>query len=569
MRKIPYFLCFVAFVLLIVEYGFPWTKVKIMKFHIAELLLALYFTFRYLLEGGREKFSKVYLKENIGETVFLSLFFLSIVLLSILLRNPIFHKSYSLLPHFTPYTPFFLPLQIFLSLEILLHVSDLPRLFVHLPLKPGQLVVVTYLSIIILGTLLLSLPQAQNGGEISWLDRLFTASSATCVTGLTVVDISQVFTPYGQSIILLLIQIGGLGLVTFVTFFALLMGKGIGFRERAFLKDVLDYEVIGEMGRLVITILLVTFALEGMGTLVLSRIFSHYPEKIPSPFFFGLFHSVSAFCNAGFSLFKDSLRGFKDSISINLTFGLLIIIGGLGFLVIRDVLRFLIRRIRRKPSVLSLHTRLVLITTGILLFCGFAGFMILLPLGIYSFKERTLISFFQSVTARTAGFSTIDISTLPSPIQLLLIFLMFIGASPGSTGGGIKTSTFAVVLITVFSYLKGKERVEVFARTIPPLLVHRIIAIVSFSLFLVFFSTILLTLTEDYPFLSLLFEAVSAFGTVGLSHGITPYLSPWGKMTLIVTMLIGRIGPLTLAVAMGPRVKKVTYKYPEERVLVG
>ena len=568
MRKLPYFVALFSFLSLIIEYGFSWDISELVPIHFWELFLALFLTINLFWRSRGRKKKVFFFKENFFETILVILFLFSLALFALLKNNPVFLQFISRFTHFTPLTFFFLPVQVFLSLEIIIYLSNIPRILVHLPLKPGQLVVLTYLILVLLGTFLLSLPQANNGEKVSLLDRIFTATSATCVTGLTVVDISKTFRPFGQVIILLLIQVGGLGLVSFVTFFALIMGRGIGFKERAFLKDVFDYETVGELEKLVITILLFTFLIEGAGTLIMAKLFSQFPERIPSPFFYGLFHAVSAFCNAGFSLFSESLRSFISDTPINFSFAFLIILGGLGFLVVQDIIRFISRRLRRKQAILSLHTRLVLITTLLLLVGGFVVIFILFPSG-YSLKERFLASFFQSVTARTAGFSTVEISSFPSSLQVLLIFLMFVGASPGSTGGGIKTSTFAVVILTVISYLKGKERVEVFTRTIPSILIHRIIAIVSFSLAVVAVSVFLLTLTEDFPFLSLLFEAVSAFGTVGLSHGITPQLTPAGKVILIFTMLVGRIGPLTLALAIGPRFKKVSYRYPEERVIVG
>ena len=298
-------------------------------------------------------------------------------------------------------------------------------------------------------------------------------------------------------------------------------------------------------------------------------VFSSFPQAIPSPYFFALFHSVSAFCNAGFSLFSNSLQNFRNSLSINFIFSVLIILGGLGFVVLIDLSKFFNRKIRKKFSILSIHSRLVLLTTVILIFSGFLLLLWINSGTTLSIKEKILTSFFQSVTARTAGFSTLEIRTLHPSAQLFLIFLMFVGASPGSTGGGIKTSTFAVVIITIFSYLRGKDRVEVWNRTLPSGLVHKIIAVVSFALFIIFFSTFLLLLIEGKEFLPTFFEVVSAFGTVGLSHGITPEFSSLGKIILMLTMLVGRIGPLTLALAVGPPGKKAKYTFPEEKVIVG
>ncbi|NOZ63750.1 MAG: Trk family potassium uptake protein [Caldiserica bacterium] len=567
-KKFSYIFSFLAFVSLVLEYGFPWGNRGIINLHFSQLFLAFFFIVEILALLYKGSYRKDTWKANIAEAISLFVFFILLLSFLFLLRSS--HATYIVkLPHFLVQTPFFIPVQIYLALQILVKASDLPRTLVHLPLKPGQVVVVTYLGIIVLGTFLLSLPQAYGRGYIPLIDRLFTATSATCVTGLSVLDISTAFTRFGQSIILFLIQVGGLGLVTFVSFFALIMGRGIGIRERALLKDVLDYDMVGELGRVVLTVLLTTLFVEAIGTLALARVFSAYPQSVPSPYFFALFHSVSAFCNAGFSLFSNSLQDFRDSTSINLIFATLIIIGGLGFVVLMDLFKFFNRKIRKKFVVLSIHSRLVLLTTAILIFAGFVFLMWINYDSSLSLKGRILTSFFQSVTARTAGFSTIEVSKLNPAAQLFIIFLMFVGASPGSTGGGIKTSTFAVVIITIFSYLRGKDKVEVWHRTLPSGLVHKIIAVVSFAFFIIFSSTFLLLLVEGKSFLPTFFEVVSAFGTVGLSHGITSDFSFLGKIILMVTMLLGRIGPLTLALAVGPTGKKVKYAYPEEKVVVG
>ncbi len=567
-KKVSYIFSILAFFSLIFEYGFSWGSDVINFFHFFQIFLSFFFIVEILILLKQGNFRKGVWKESIAEAASLFIFFILIISFIFILRSKYLFIQISRFPHFTTGTPFFFTVQIYLALQILAKMSDLPHIFVHLSIKPAQVVAITYLGVILLGLLLLSLPQA-HGESISLVDRLFTATSATCVTGLSVLNISRAFTPFGQSVILLLIQIGGLGLVTFVSFFALILGRGIGIKEKAFLKDILDYDVVGELGKIISSILLTTLFIEGIGALILSRVFSYYPKLVPSPYFFAIFHSVSAFCNAGFSLFPNSLQNFRDSISINIIFSTLIILGGLGFLVIFDFFKFFGRKIRKRFSVLSLHSRLVLLTTGILIFLGFIFLFFLNQNPSFSLKGKLLSAFFQSVTARTAGFSTLKIGKLPTSAQLFLIFLMFVGASPGSTGGGIKTSTFAVVIITIFSYLRGKERVEVFHRRLPSGLVHKIIAIVSFALFTIFLSTFLLLIIEKKPFLPLLFEVVSAFGTVGLSFGITPEFSFWGKVVLMFTIIVGRIGPLTLALAVGPRGRKAKYTYPEEKVIVG
>ena len=345
-KRISYIFSFFAFLSLVLEYGFSWSSRGIINFHFFQLFLAFFFLIETVFLLYRGNYRRETWKVNIAEAFSLFVFFFLLVIFLFLLRSQCLSTHLLRLSHFLPQTPFFIPVQIYLSLQILVKASDIPRILVHLPLKGGQVVVLTYLGIIVLGTFLLSLPQAYGREYIPWIDRLFTATSATCVTGLTVLDISASFTRFGQSIILFLIQVGGLGLVTFVSFFALIMGRGIGIRERALLKDVLDYDVVGELGRVVLTILLTTLFVEAIGTFALLRVFSSFPQAIPSPYFFALFHSVSAFCNAGFSLFSNSLQNFRNSLSINFIFSVLIILGGLGFIVLIDLSKFFNRKIR-------------------------------------------------------------------------------------------------------------------------------------------------------------------------------------------------------------------------------
>ncbi len=570
-NRFLYFLTFLTFTILVIEYGFSLDSLTLQVFHYLQLSFALIFLLEFLFLWIREGLNLKTLRNNLAETALLILLVIMFLLYSWLINSGKIIGFLERTHHFTPQTGYLIPIQIYLSFNILLKLIGIHKSLIYLRLKPSQLVIITYLAIIIVGTLLLSLPRATVKEGVSFINRLFTATSATCVTGLTVVDISKVFSTFGQCIILLLIQIGGLGLMTFVSFFALILGKGMGMRERAVLKDVLDYEMMGRLGRLIMTMLLTTFFLEAVGAGILTLFFHHYLANPLKSFYYGIFHAVSAFCNAGFSLFTNSFQDFQDKLGFNLTITTLIILGGLGFLVIQDFMRFLYRKIKGEFVRLSLHSRLVLLTTLSLLVVGTFLFLLLEKRNILPHQpgKALLASYFQSVTARTAGFSTVDISLLREPTYLLLIFLMFIGASPGSTGGGIKTSTFAVLLFTIISYLQGKEKVEISRRTLSSFLVHKVLAIVSFSLSVVFLSTFLLLITEKLAFTQILFEVISAFGTVGLSTGITPSLSPAGKLIILATMLVGRIGPLTLALALGPRTKKVKYTYPEEKVIVG
>jgi trk system potassium uptake protein TrkH len=406
------------------------------------------------------------------------------------------------------------------------------------------------------------------------VDALFTATSATCVTGLIVVDTGSYFSGLGQGIILFLIQLGGIGIMSLVAFSAVVLGRGIGMRERALMKDVLSSDFIGEVTRLLRNIVIITGLCELAGVLVLSRLWARDFSSPLETFYYSLFHSISAFCNAGFSLFVDSLEGFKGRPDIVLTFAVLIILGGLGFMVISNLAWAAISRVKgdRIRGRLVLHTKIVLVATGLLLVAGTVAFYGLesdQSIAGLSTEERLLSSFFSSVTARTAGFSTIAMSAVTVPTALVLVLLMFIGASPGGTGGGTKTSTLAVLAATIRSILRGRSSVEVFKRSLPQDVVNRAICVVIISFALVFGASLCISIAEKQRLIEVFFETVSAFGTVGLSRGLTRDLTMASKIVIILTMFFGRIGPLTLGLAIQQRTREAAYSYPVERVIIG
>jgi trk system potassium uptake protein TrkH len=465
--------------------------------------------------------------------------------------------------------------QIYIALTLFTKTIDANKFVARFKISPPQMVLASFATVIVLGTVMLLLPRATSTGHsMPFVDALFTATSATCVTGLIVVDTGSFFSRFGQAIILLLIQIGGLGIMSLVAFSAAVIGRGIGIRERAMLKDILDSNFIGEVTRLLRNIVLITVVFETAGVLVLSRIWA---RDFPSPlttFYYSLFHSISAFCNAGFSLFSDSLEGFKARADVVLTFAALIIIRGLGFIVISNLFRYflgVLRRVKPRPR-LNLHTKIVLLTSAVLLLVGTVAFYTLEiddSMAEFTGSEKVLSAFFSSVTARTAGFSTLRMSTIAVPTALLVVFLMFVGASSGGTGGGIKTNTFAVLIATLRSMLKAREDVEVFHRAIPRDIVVKAICVVMLSVGLVFATSLVVSTYERMNFTDILFETVSAFGTVGLSRGLTQGLTTPSKVAIIITMFLGRIGPLTLGLAISQRVHEQTYKYPKERVMIG
>jgi len=446
-----------------------------------------------------------------------------------------------------------------------------------LPLKPAQTVMLSFLSVILIGTFFLMTPRATYpDNRISIVDALFTATSATCVTGLIVRDTGTGFTPFGQIVILILIQIGGLGLMTMTSFFALILGRGMGIRETVLMSDVLNTRTLNRITHLIVSILILTFIFEASGAALLYL--SWYRMGVLGGMwrriYYAVFHSVSAFCNAGFSLFSDSMMGFRSSIPINLIMTTLIISGGLGFTVLTLILRsvFLDWPLRRRIK-LTLQAKLVLSVTGLLIALGFIGILAIewgQEFNGWGLKDKLLAAYFQSVTARTAGFNTVKIAALSNASLFLLICLMFIGASPGGTGGGVKTSTFAIAIGFLIANLRGRRSVEMFGRKIPGEVTSKAFSILIISILLIAVNGFLLLWVErGHKPLEVIFELFSAFGTVGLSMGITPHLSTLGKVIIMVTMFAGRIGPLTLALALGERRKGGEFEYPGEEVMVG
>ncbi len=439
-------------------------------------------------------------------------------------------------------------------------------------LTPSQVLVLGFAAAILFGTLLLSLPWAAvQGRETNFLDALFTATSAVCVTGLVVVDTGTYWSVFGKTVILFLIQVGGLGFMTFATMVFIALGKKINLRERLIIQEQQNQLTLQGVVRLTKYIVLAAIAIEGIGAFLLSIRF--IPQHgMARGIAYGAFHSVSAFCISGFDIIGgyNSLTSFVDDPLVNGVVIVLSIIGGLGFYVITEMLR------RKKFKRYSLHTKLALLITFSLLSFGAILTFILeysnpATLGQLAPKGKILATVFHAATPSTAGFNTLPVDKLTTATRFINIIFMFIGGSPGSTAGGIKTTTAGVLLWTVVSVVKGREDTEIFGRRISRDTVYRSLAIVTISLLIIVAATIVLTITEDAGFMDILFETVSAFGTVGLSMGITPYLTPVGKAVIIATMFAGRLGPLTVAYALAQRQKRgrAKIRYPEEKILVG
>ena len=445
-------------------------------------------------------------------------------------------------------------------------------------LTPERTLILSFLAIILVGTVLLCLPWAVRVGSASVVDALFTATSAVCVTGLVVVDTGRFYAPFGQVVILILIQLGGLGIMTFSVFFYLLMGRSIGFRDRRIIETTFSQFPTRDIYNLLKSVFAYTMLIEFIGAACLFLMWmKHFPPL--EAIYVSLFHAVSAFCNAGFCLFSDSLTGFQENIPVNLCITFLIILGGLGFIVLKDLFEFRIRSQGRRR--VSLHSKVVLVTSAVLIGSG-TLFIFLIErdniLSAFPLGKQVLIAYFQSVTSRTAGFNTIPLVGLSNATCFVLILLMFIGASPGSCGGGIKTTNVATLISLAFNRYRGRNRADLFRRTVPPETVARSMSIVLASGVAVIIITIFLLITQlgDLShtesrglFLEYLFEAISAFGTVGLSMGVTSGLNVVGKLIVVVMMLLGRLGPLTLAFAMGRRVEGGGFQFVEENILVG
>ncbi|MDX8336270.1 MULTISPECIES: TrkH family potassium uptake protein [Cetobacterium] len=427
-----------------------------------------------------------------------------------------------------------------------------------------------FFTAIILGSILLYMPfSLQDGEKISFLTAVFTITSAICVTGLSVIDISKVLSFQGQIILLIFIQLGGLGVMTFSSLFFLLIGKKIGYKDRELIKEERNAENSGEIVEFIKKIVIIVLLIEGIGafflTLEFLKIFS-----FSKALYYGIFHSISAFCNAGFALFSNNLENYPGSILMNMTVAYLIILGGIGFSVINSVLVAVRRDVKR----FTLTSKVAILVSMFLTFVGMILFFLLeyknpTTIGNLNWFDKVLASFFQSVTTRTAGFNTVPMGSLKPATIFAFCILMFIGASPGSTGGGIKTTTIGVIVFYVIGVVQGKENINVFNRRISWDILNRALAILIISIIYVSIVIMAVMTIEDMSFEKVVFEVISAFATVGLSMGITADLSAMSKILIIITMFIGRLGPMTFALALGEKKVKQNLRYPKENILVG
>lgn len=449
--------------------------------------------------------------------------------------------------------------------------------FMQQTIRPERILAAGFLALIVLGTLLLMLPAASTTGQsMGLMDSLFTATSAVCVTGLVAVDTGTALTLFGQLMLLALIQLGGLGFMIFATLMMVALGRRISLRSRMLIRESMNTATLSGLVRLTRYYGLIALTIELSGAMLLAIRF--VPRFGPGRgLYFALFHAVSAFCNAGFDLFGhfSSLTAFRDDPLVLLTVSALIILGGLGFSVILETLN---RRFRWRT--LSLHAKLVLLMTGSLLMLGTVFYALVewrnpqtLAADGAGGGSRLLNAFFQSVTMRTAGFNSVDLSKLTEASKLFSVCLMFVGASPASTGGGVKTTTISVLALIVLSVARGQNDVSVLGRRLPSGLLRRALSILFITLVILLAGTMVLTLVERnrMPFIDLLFESASAIATVGVSAVGTPNLSLVSRITLIPMMFFGRVGPLTMALALANKQSATQnhLRYPEENIVIG
>jgi trk system potassium uptake protein TrkH len=567
-------------------FGFPVPKEQIPLIIMTIRGVFVFFMVSYFIRFFFDFEPRKFIKDNLIETVLLSLVLLD-VLGVLLFGTPLlrhFFDAYEI-PVFSEI--FLLIILGFLLIIVFLELVKVGKYLHRTGVSAASMFVISFIFLILLGTGLLMMPETNTKGEIMpFMDALFTSTSASCVTGLTVVDTATYFTLKGQFILLVLMQLGGLNVITFASFFTFFSQKGVGLRQQAIVMDFMSFENLASTKNMLRIILIMAFSIELGGAILLY--FLWHPEiyfhGVAQKIFYSIFHSVSAFNNAGFALFTNNLWEpfLRDSYVFHLIIAALIVLGGLGFPVLHDL--FSIKNMRErlakpwkqyKPS-----TKIVLYTSAFLILSGTIAFYFLETanplqtaeggMAQKSATEKVITSLFQSVSTRTAGFNTVDFSILTAPVLIFFIFLMVVGASPASTGGGIKTTTFATILISALSTIRGKKDATVFRHTIPEETIKKAGAIFIFSFSVIFTGAFILHITDpEITPLKLFFEEVSAFCTVGLSTGITAQLSDAGKAVLIVSMFIGRVGTLTLAVSLSKKAISNNYKYPNAFVPVG
>jgi trk system potassium uptake protein len=436
-------------------------------------------------------------------------------------------------------------------------------------LSTPRIIVYGFLALMALGTLLLKLPVSTESG-ISWADAFFVSVSCGSVTGLSTVIIATTFTPFGQVVMMFLVQLGGLGIMTVTTIGALLVGQRVGFRGLLAVREEMDnVDSLRNTFRLLGQIAAITFAVEIVGAVVLGAGFFRRGMGVGESAFQGVFHSIMAFCNAGFTILPgEGLAPYAGDWVVVGSLVAVITLGGLGFPVLVDLYRY------GDDRRLSVHSRLVLIASGVLVVVGVLSVALMewgnpATLGGEPTSTRAAMSVFQGITPRTAGFATVDYAQVRDPTLVVQALLMFIGTAPTSTGGGVKVTTVALVFLIVVSQVRGQDRITLFWRELPRALVAKALAVLALSTILIVVGTLAIMVSDDLALLPALFEITSAFGTTGLSLDVTPQLSPFGKILVAVIMFLGRVGPITFIIAMTARQRPQRYKYPQEDIAIG
>ncbi len=559
-----------AIISLFLKFGFHLSDRWIVNLLILDEIIAGFFVTTLLTNLFISDRKWKYIKQSPFEIILLCLFIISIVLEEIFsIEEP--HYFFGRSTSHSYINLYFVLIQIYIVINGIISLTKTREKWLFFSLSPARIIMISYVIVILAGTLMLKLPKATYSG-ITLIDALFTSTSAVCVTGLTTLNVSSVFTFEGQMFILLLFQLGGLGIITLTSFIALFIQKGFRLRDQMIVQEILDNENFSTLTSILKAIVAITFFAEMAGAVGLYFSWGNLGLSEFERIFSAVFHSVSAYCNAGFSNFPNGMEtaGFHFSTISLITIMLLIVLGGLGFYTYSDILHIGdIKMIQIKG--LTLQTRMILIGTLVLILSG----ALLIWMTQYSewknlpFGKQMLNAFFLSITSRTAGFSTVSITDLAIPTLMLVILLMYIGGAPNSTSGGIKITTGVTLLASLRTFVKGKNRVEIGWNTIPMRTVRRAYIVFFVSIIIIFLVLFILSLTEDHAFFDIFFEIISAFGTVGLSRGITPDLTVIGRILIILVMFAGRIGLFTFAIAMSEESEDDGYSFPEINLTVG
>ncbi len=465
--------------------------------------------------------------------------------------------------------------QIFIVIEIIGAGLRYNNKILQLQIHPSKLFLLSFFIVIVIGTLFLMMPAASQTGYTKPVDALFTATSAVCVTGLSVVDTATHFTRFGQVVIMILVQIGGLGVMTFATFFAMFVGGRMGIKEKIMMHDLLEEDNIGTISRVITFLIVMTFILEFIGAVSIYASIHHKYSSMGEAIFTSVFHSITAFCNAGFSLYSQNLLEplVRDNFQFTFTISLLIIIGGIGFPTLMSLSNFNISTIKKEKIKykVPVQTKIIIKTTLALIILGTLFTFLneynysLKDLGIW---DKVYHAYFQAISARTAGFNTVDVAHFGYSAIMIFVLLMFIGAAPGGTGGGLKVTTFVVAVRGIFSLLRGEKQLIIENRAISRDIIAKALGKTVLSFFVIWFSIYLLSMTEHVKFEKLVFETFSAFGTVGLSLGITPDLTPWGKLIITIVMFMGRVGVIAFILAVMKSKEPLEHELPGENISI-